>query len=96
MMDINSIIFYKNSVIAKILANELPPKEERCVCNNISKVKVETFYNELTYEDVTVNFVKEYTVLCGPEKEPELYYRLSTFIREYQTNTHFNSVLQIK
>lgn len=96
MMDINSIIFYKNSVIAKILANELPPKEERCVCKNISKVKVETFYNELTYEDVTVNFVKEYTVLCGPEKEPELYYRLSTFIKEYQTNTHFKSVSQIK
>lgn len=96
MMDINSIIFYKNSVIAKILANELPPKEERCVCENISKVKVETFYNELTYEDLTVNFVKEYTVLCGPEKEPELYYRLSTFIKEYQTNTHFKSVSQIK
>lgn len=99
MMDINSlnsIIFYKNSIIAKILANELPPKEEKCVCNNISKVKVETFYNELTYEDVTLNFVKEYTVLCGPEKEPELYYRLSTFIKEYQTNTHFKSVSQIK
>lgn len=96
MMDINSIIFYKNSVIAKILANELPPKEEKCVCKNISKVKVETFYNELTYEDVTLNFVKEYTVLCGPEKEPELYYRLSTFIKEYQTNTHFKSVSQIK
>lgn len=93
MMDINS---YKDKVIAKILANELPPKEERCVYKNISKVKVETFYNELTYEDVTVNFVKEYTVLCGPEKEPELYYRLSTFIREYQTNTHFKSVSQIK
>lgn len=83
-------------VIAKILANELPPKEEKCVYNNISKVKVETFYNELTYEDVTLNFVKEYTVLCGPEKEPELYYRLSTFIKEYQTNTHFKSVSQIK
>lgn len=99
MMDINSlngIIFYKNSIIAKILANELPPKEEKCVCKNISKVKVETFYNELTYEDVTLNFVKEYTVLCGPEKEPELYYRLSTFIKEYQTNTHFKSVSQIK
>lgn len=96
MMDINSIIFYKNSIIAKILANELPPKEEKCVCNNISKVKVETFYNELTYEDVTLNFVKEYTVLCGPEKEPELYYRLSTFIKEYQTNTHFKTVSQIK
>lgn len=99
MMDINSlnsIIFYKNSIIAKILANELPTKEEKCVCNNISKVKVETFYNELTYEDVTLNFVKEYTVLCGPEKEPELYYRLSTFIKEYQTNTHFKSVSQIK
>ena len=93
MMDINS---YKDRVIVKILANELPPKEEKCVCKNISKVKVETFYNELTYEDVTVNFVKEYTVLCGPEKEPELYYRLSTFIREYQTNTHFKSVSQIK
>ena len=93
MMDINS---YKDMVIAKILANELPPKEEKCVCNNISKVKVETFYNELTYEDVTLNFVKEYTVLCGPEKEPELYYRLSTFIKEYQTNTHFKSVSQIK
>lgn len=93
MMDINS---YKDKVIAKILANELPPKEERCVCKNISKVKVETFYNELTYEDVTVNFVKEYTVLCGPEKEPELYYRLSTFIKEYQTNTHFKTVSQIK
>lgn len=93
MMDINS---YKDTVIAKILANELPPKEEKCVCNNISKVKVETFYNELTYEDVTLNFVKEYTVLCGPEKEPELYYRLSTFIKEYQTNTHFKSVSQIK
>lgn len=87
---------YKAKVIAKILANELPPKEERCVCKNISKVKVETFYNELTYEDLTVNFAKEYTVLCGPEKEPELYYRLSTFIREYQTNTHFKSVSQIK
>lgn len=87
---------YKDKVIAKILADELPPKEEKCVCNNISKVKVETFYNELTYEDVTVNFVKEYTVLCGPEKEPELYYRLSTFIQEYQTNTHFKSVSQIK
>lgn len=99
MMDtnsLNSIIFYKNSIIAKILANELPPKEEKCVCKNISKVKVETFYNELTYEDVTLNFVKEYTVLCGPEKEPELYYRLSTFIKEYQTNTHFKSVSQIK
>lgn len=99
MMDINSlngIIFYKNSIITKILANELPPKEEKCVCKNISKVKVETFYNELTYEDVTLNFVKEYTVLCGPEKEPELYYRLSTFIKEYQTNTHFKSVSQIK
>ena len=83
-------------VIAKILANELPPKEEKCVCKNISNVKVETFYNELTYEDVTLNFVKEYTVLCGPEKEPELYYRLSTFIKEYQTNTHFKSVSQIK
>lgn len=93
MMDINS---YKDEVIAKILANELPLKEEKCVCKNISKVKVETFYNELTYEDVTVNFVKEYTVLCGPEKEPELYYRLSTFIPEYQTNTHFKSVSQIK
>ena len=93
MMDINS---YKDKVIAKILANELPPKEDRCVCNNISRVKVETFYNELTYEDVTVNFVKEYTVLCGPEKEPELYYRLSTFIQEYQTNTHFKTVSQIK
>lgn len=93
MMDINS---YKDTVIAKILANELPPKEEKCVCKNISKVKVETFYNELTYEDVTLNFVKEYTVLCGPEKEPELYYRLSTFIKEYQTNTHFKSVSQIK
>ena len=87
---------YKAKVIAKILANELPPKEEKCVCKNISKVKVETFYNELTYEDVTLHFVKEYTVLCGPEKEPELYYRLSTFIREYQTNTHFKSVSQIK
>lgn len=87
---------YKDRVIAKILANELPPKEERCVCNNISKVEVETFWNELTYEDVTVNFVKEYTVLCGPEKEPELYYRLSTFIKEYQTNTHFKTVFQIK
>lgn len=96
MMDINSLNGYKDTVIAKILANELPPKEERCVCKNISKVKVETFYNELTYEDVTLNFVKEYTVLCGPEKEPELYYRLSTFIREYQTNTHFKSVSQIK
>lgn len=96
MMDINSLNVYKDMVIAKILANELPPKEEKCVCNNISKVKVETFYNELTYEDVTVNFVKEYTVLCGPEKEPELYYRLSTFIKEYQTNTHFKSVSQIK
>lgn len=96
MMDINSIIFYKNSVIAKILANELSPKEERCVCKNISKIKFETFYNELTYEDVTLNFVKEYTVLCGPEKEPELYYRLSTFIKEYQTNTHFKTVSQIK
>lgn len=95
-MDINSLNGYKDMVIAKILANELPPKEERCVCNNISKVKVETFYNELTYEDVTLNFVKEYTVLCGPEKEPELYYRLSTFIKEYQTNTHFKSVSQIK
>lgn len=83
-------------VIAKILANELPPKEEKCVCKNISEVKVETFYNELTYEDVILNFVKEYTVLCGPEKEPELYYRLSTFIKEYQTNTHFKSVSQIK
>lgn len=93
MMDINS---YKDRVIAKILADELSTKEERCVCKNISKVKVETFYNELTYEDVTVNFVKEYTVLYGPEKEPELYYRLSTFIREYQTNTHFKSVSQIK
>lgn len=93
MMDINS---YKDTVIAKILANELPPKEEKCVCKNIFKVKVETFYNELTYEDVTLNFVKEYTVLCGPEKEPELYYRLSTFIKEYQTNTHFKSVSQIK
>lgn len=87
---------YKAKVIAKILANELPPKEERCVCKNISKVKVETFYNELTYEDLTVNFAKEYTVLCGPEKEPELYYRLSTFIQEYQTNTHFKTVSQIK
>lgn len=96
MMDINSIIFYKNSVIAKILADELSTKEEKCVCKNISKVKVETFYNELTYEDITVNFVKEYTVLCGPEKEPELYYRLSTFIQEYQTNTHFKTVSQIK
>ena len=96
MMDINSLNVYKDMVIAKILANELPPKEEKCVCNNISKVKVETFYNELTYEDVTLNFVKEYTVLCGPEKEPELYYRLSTFIKEYQTNTHFKSVSQIK
>lgn len=93
MMDINS---YKDKIIAKILADGLPAKEEKCVCNNISKVKVETFYNELTYEDVTVNFVKEYTVLCGPEKEPELYYRLSTFIKEYQTNTHFKSVSQIK
>ena len=92
MMDINS---YKDTVIAKILANELPPKEEKCVCKNIFKVKVETFYNELTYEDVTLNFVKEYTVLCGPEKEPELYYRLSTFIKEYQTNTHFKSVSRI-
>lgn len=96
MMDINSIIFYKNSIIAKILANELPPKEEKCVCKNISKINIEKFSNELTYEDVTVNFVKEYTVLCGPEKEPELYYRLSTFIQEYQTNTHFKSVSQIK
>lgn len=96
MMDINSLNGYKDKIIAKILANELPLKEERCVCKNISKVKVETFYNELTYEDVTLNFVKEYTVLCGPEKEPELYYRLSTFIREYQTNTHFKSVSQIK
>lgn len=99
MMDINSLNSlngYKDKIIAKILANELPPKEEKCVCKNISKVKVETFYNELTYEDVTLNFVKEYTVLCGPEKEPELYYRLSTFIKEYQTNTHFKSVSQIK
>lgn len=96
MMDINSLNAYKDMVVAKILANELPPKEEKCVCKNISKVKVETFYNELTYEDVTLNFVKEYTVLYGPEKEPELYYRLSTFIKEYQTNTHFKSVSQIK
>lgn len=102
MMDINSLNSlnslngYKDKIIAKILANELPPKEEKCVCKNISKVKVETFYNELTYEDVTLNFVKEYTVLYGPEKEPELYYRLSTFIKEYQTNTHFKSVSQIK
>lgn len=95
-MEVMPLNEYKAKVIAKILANELPPKEERCVCKNISKVKVETFYNELTYEDVTLNFVKEYTVLCGPEKEPELYYRLSTFIREYQTNTHFKTVSQIK
>lgn len=96
MMDINFLNVYKDMVIAKILADELSPKEEKCVCKNISKVKVETFYNELTYEDVTLNFVKEYTVLCGPEKDPELYYRLSTFIKEYQTNTHFKSVSQIK
>lgn len=95
-MEVMSLNEYKAKIIAKILANELPPKEERCVCNNISKVKVETFYNELTYEDVTLHFVKEYTVLCGPEKEPELYYRLSTFIKEYQTNTHFKTVSQIK
>lgn len=95
-MIVTTLNGYKDKVIAKILANELPSKEERCVCNNISKVKVETFYNELTYEDVTLNFVKEYTVLCGPEKEPELYYRLSTFIQEYQTNTHFKTVSQIK
>lgn len=95
-MEVMPLNEYKAKVIAKILANELPPKEERCVCKNISKVKVKTFYNELTYEDLTINFTKEYTVLCGPEKEPELYYRLSTFIREYQTNTHFKSVSQIK
>lgn len=95
-MIVTTLNGYKDKIIAKILANDLPPKEEKCVCKNISKVKVETFYNELTYEDVTLNFVKEYTVLCGPEKEPELYYRLSTFIQEYQTNTHFKSVSQIK
>lgn len=95
-MIVTTLNSYKDKIIAKILADELPTKEEKCVCKNISKVKVETFYNELTYEDVTLNFVKEYTVLCGPEKEPELYYRLSTFIQEYQTNTHFKSVSQIK
>lgn len=95
-MIVTTLNGYKDKIIAKILADELPTKEEKCVCKNISKVKVETFYNELTYEDVTLNFVKEYTVLCGPEKEPELYYRLSTFIQEYQTNTHFKSVSQIK
>lgn len=95
-MVITTLNSYKDKIIAKILANELPPKEERCVCKNISKVKVETFYNELIYEDVTLNFVKEYSDLCGPEKEPELYYRLSTFIQEYQTNTCFKSISQIK
>lgn len=95
-MIVTTLNGYKDKIIAKILADELPTKEEKCVCKNISKVKVETFYNELTYEDVTLNFVKEYTVLCGPEKEPELYYRLSTFIQEYQTNKHFKSVSQIK
>lgn len=95
-MIVTTLNGYKDKIIAKILADELPTKEEKCVCKNISKVKVETFYNELTYEDVTLNFVKEYTVLYGPEKEPELYYRLSTFIQEYQTNTHFRSVSQIK
>lgn len=87
---------YKDKIIAKILANELPPKEEACVCKNISKINVEKFSNELTYKDVIVNFVKEYTVLCGPEKEPELYYRLSTFNSEYHTNAHFKTISQIK
>lgn len=95
-MEVMPLNEYKAKIIAKILANELSSKEEKCVCKNISKINVEKFSNELTYKDLTINFTKEYTVLCGPEKEPELYYRLSTFIQEYQTNTHFKSVSQIK